>query len=263
MSMSPDVAANVSLADFPRDHQPVCVAASSRLIAGLLTSVISALLIFIATYWTIWMTPSHPEPTEIVTRLLPDAPIKKLALVPPPFLVHLIKPQSETITPPSLTVASAAPAAPALLAASATETSPIVGGALGSAGTAGQSDSSNGTDGNGGKPAGCLDPAWLHAITRRVMPFVNYPSAARRSHTTGVVILHFVVRRNGLLDVLEVSRSSGDQALDDAAYKGMSQAQPLPPIPDHMHTDRVDEHYEVTFAAEPIPQKRVMNLCEG
>ena len=93
------------------------------------------------------------------------------------------------------------------------------------------------------------------------MPFINYPSAARRSHTTGVVILHFVVRRTGLLDVLEVSRSSGSQALDDAASEGMRLAQPLPPIPDHMHTDRVDEHYEATFDAEPIPQKRAMDLC--
>ena len=85
MNMTPDVA-NVSLADFSRDHQPVRVAASSRMIAGLLTSAIFALLTFLATHRTIWMMPSHPERTEIITRLLPDASIRKLALVPPPFV---------------------------------------------------------------------------------------------------------------------------------------------------------------------------------
>ncbi len=95
------------------------------------------------------------------------------------------------------------------------------------------------------------------------MPFVNYPWTARRLHTTGVVILHFVVHRSGLLEVLEVSRSSGSQVLDDAAFKAMSLAQPLPPIPDRMHIDRVDEHYEVTFGAQPIPSKRSMAVCPG
>jgi protein TonB len=234
----------------------------TRLVAGVLTSVLYAL--FVVLIWhSFLIVPATPATPEIVAQVLPDTLHKKIAPLPPPLPVHLIKPHSETIAPQAFTVASAAPAAPALLPASAAKTSPITGGAPSGSGTAGQSASANGTNGNGSKPASCLDPAWLHALTKRVMPFVNYPSAARRSHTTGVVILHFVVSRTGLLDVLEVSRSSGNQALDDAASQGMSLAQPLPPIPDHMNTDRVDEHYEVTFGAEPIPQKRAMNLCGG
>ena len=49
--------------------------------------------------------------------------------------------------------------------------------------------------------------------------------------------------------------------LDEAASEGMSLAQPLPPIPDHLHTERVDEHFEVTFGAAPVPEKRAMSLC--
>jgi len=128
-------------------------------------------------------------------------------------------------------------------------------------GTGGHGESAAGRSTKDEGPVACLDPAWLHAITRRVMAFINYPSAARRSHTTGVVILHFVVRRTGQLDLVEVSTSSGSQALDEAASDGMSLAQPLPPIPDHMHAERVDEHFEVTFGATPIPEKRAMSLC--
>jgi protein TonB len=235
----------------------------SRLAAGVLTSIVYAL--FSVLIWSSFLTlPVNPARPEIVAEVLPDVP-KNRPPLPPPVAVHMIRPGIESIILPTFTVASAKYLAPELLPPTAAETAPIVAGGI--------SGNGNGRGGHGGSaastntrdeaPVACLDPAWLHAITRRVMPFVNYPSAARRSHTTGVVILHFVVRRTGLLDLLEVSRSSGNQALDDAASEGMRLAQPLPPIPDHMHTDRIDEHYEVTFGTEPIPEKRALNLCEG
>ena len=242
-------------------HAPEPADPKARLAAGILTSVLYAL--FALLIWGSFLTvPVSPPPSEIFANLVPDVADKKP--LPPPPPPHLARLRAVTVALPDFKVASAAPVAPALLPATAATTSPMAGGSPTGTGTG---------RGTTGQPpvieskvieqAGCLDPAWLHAVTKRVMPFIDYPSTARRSHTTGVVILHFVVGRSGLLEVVEVSRSSGSQELDDAASQGMSLAQPLPPIPDRMHTDRVDEHYEVTFNAEPIPSKRSMAVCGG
>jgi protein TonB len=59
--------------------------------------------------------------------------------------------------------------------------------------------------------------------------------------------MHFAVRRNGQIDSLKISKSSGDAVLDKAAYDIMQKAQPLPPIPDRMHTDRVDGELPINF----------------
>jgi TonB family protein len=243
MNMTPDVAANVSLADFSRDHQPAGVAASSRLIAGLLTSAIFALLTFLTTHQTIWMTPSHKEPTEIVTRLLPDASIRKLSLVPPPFLTHLIRPRAEAVAPPALAVAIAAPPAPLL--PSAATFSPLTSGVPD--GTNGKGGSANGTSGNGAASSACYDAAWAQAVTNQIAKFFYYPTNARVNHWTGVAFVRLIVRRNGRLDLLEINKSSGDTSLDRAAINIVRKAQPLPAIPDRMHTDRIDAEIPIDF----------------
>jgi protein TonB len=247
----------------PRHHVSEPADRKTRLVAGVLTSILYVLLAVVI--WDSFLIlPVSPARPEIVAEVLPEV-LRNRPPLPPPLEVHVVRPGAESITLPTFTVASAKPLASALLPPTAAETSPIAGG--------GVSGNGNGTGAlvgsaasNGIKddaPTACVDPAWFHAITRRVMPFVNYPSAARRSHTTGVVILHFVVRRTGMLEVLEVSRSSGDTALDDAASEAVRLAQPLPSIPDRMHTDRVDVPFEITFGAAPMPAKRSLRLCEG
>jgi protein TonB len=59
--------------------------------------------------------------------------------------------------------------------------------------------------------------------------------------------MHFSVRRNGQIDRLKISKSSGNEGLDKAAYDILRKAQPLPPIPDRMHTDRVDGDLPINF----------------
>jgi hypothetical protein len=65
----------------------------------------------------------------------------------------------------------------------------------------GQTACGNGTDGSGAASAGCLDPAWIRAVTERVRQLFYYPGAALALRTTGVATVHFTVRRN--------SRSTG------------------------------------------------------
>jgi len=136
----------------------------------------------------------------------------------------------------------------------------MLGGTSGN-GTMGQAASGNGTNGNGAGLAGCLDPVWMRAVTDRVRQFFYYPDAALASRTTGVVMMHFAVRRNGQIDRLEIGKSSGDKGLDKAATDIMRKAQPLPPIPDRMHTDRVDGELPINFGVRSFNGGAAAGTC--
>ena len=236
----------MSLSEFSHGTSPARADTSSRVTAGLLMVILYAL--FALLVWRASLAPpSRPVASEIVATLLPDMPNKRAVEPLPPFLAHLIRPRAEKPALPVFTIASGAPPqAPAPLPASAAKTSPMQGGTSGN-GPMGQAASGNGTGGNGGALAGCLDPVWMRAVTERVRRFFYYPDAALAMRTTGVVTMHFSVRRNGQIDRLEISKSSGNDGLDKAAYDIMHKAQPLPPIPDRMHTDRVDGDLPINF----------------
>jgi protein TonB len=214
--------------------------------AGLLTAALYA--VFALLVWrTSLAPPSSHVPSEVITSLLPDRPKKRAVEPLPPFVAHLIRPRAEQPALPVFTIASGAPPqAPAPLPASAAKTSPMPGGTSGS-GPMGQAASGNGTGGNGGVLAGCLDPVWMRAVAERVRQFFYYPDRALAVRATGVVTIHFSVRRNGQIDRLKISKSSGNTDLDKAAVDMMRKAQPLPPIPDRMHTDRVDGDLPINF----------------
>ncbi|HWF63336.1 MAG TPA: TonB family protein, partial [Rhizomicrobium sp.] len=178
---------------------------------------------------------------------LPDVPAKREPL--PPFLTHLVKPHAKNPAPPVITIA---PEAPPLLSASVAETAPLRGGTSGGA-------SGTGT----GASAGCLDAAWMRAVTERVRQFFYYPAAALAVRRTGVVMVHFEVRRNGEIERLRISQSSGDEGLDRAAVDIMQTAQPLPPIPDRMHTDRVDGEMPINFGVRTFSGSGATGTCGG
>jgi protein TonB len=234
------------LSDFSHDTAWARADRSSRVTAGLLTAALYALVALLA-WWSLTRPPAPPETAEITATLLPDMPTKRAVEPLPPFLAKLIRPRAEKPALPVFTIASGAPPqAPAPLAASAAKTSPLLGGTSGN-GPMGQAASGNGTGGNGGGTAGCLDAAWMRAVSERVSQFFYYPSEALAVRKTGVAMVHFGVRRNGQIDRLEIRRSSGDAGLDRAAIDILQKAQPLPPIPDRMHTDRVDGELPINF----------------
>jgi protein TonB len=239
-------ASSTGLSEFQRMSSPAGADRSSRVTAGLLTAMLYAFFVLLA-----WWSSANPRASrataEITATILQNPPKKRAVEPPPPFLAHLIRPHAETPALPVYTIASGAPPqAPAPLPASAAKTSPMLGGTSGN-GPMGQAASGNGTGGNGGGLAGCLDPVWMRAVTERVRQFFYYPEAARASRTAGVVTVHFGVRRNGQIDRLEISKSSGNDGLDKAATDIMRKAQPLPPIPDRMHTDHVDGDLPINF----------------
>ena len=241
-----NAAPQMPLADFSRDHQPARIRPSSRAAACVLTSVIYALFTLLLWHQSLWVPPDT-QTFETTAILLPDTRHKKLVPLPPPFLAHLIRPHPETIAPPTFTIASAAPVAPAQLPASAAKTSPIEGGVPAGTGAKGAGDSANGSSGNGNALAGCFDAVWARSVTDHVRPFFYYPGAARAQHATGVVMVDFVALRDGRLDKLEIGKSSGDWALDDAAYNIVRKAQPMPAISEHMHLKRIEVVLPIDF----------------
>ena len=219
-------APQVPLAEFSRARGPARVPVSSRMAGGGLTSVLYALF---AIFWQqSSRAPSDTQTLETIAILLPDTPRKKLSPLPPPFLAHLIRPRVEAIAPPTFTIASAGPVAPAQLPASAANTSSIDGGLPAGTGAKGAGASANGSGGNGDGLAGCFDEAWGRSVTERVGRFFYYPGAARAAHTTGWVMVHFIVRRDGRLKCLEIGKSSGDQGLDSPPMRSYAARSPCP-----------------------------------
>ena len=140
------------------------------------------------------------------------------------------------------------------------------GGMAGGAGTGtatGTPSSANGINGNGTGDSACYDAAWAKAVSDHIGRHLRYPEHAARDHITGVVFVHFIVRRNGLLDKLEIGKSSGDTTLDDAAYDLVRQAQPLPRIPDRMHAERVDTELPIAYGIKGAAFHATQGSCGG
>lgn len=242
--ISVSTGAAIPLREFSRHHVAARRDGRARIIAALLTAGLYAVLALLA-WWPHVRVPA--ETTEITARLLPNVPTKREPQ--PPFLAHLVKPHAQNPAPPAFTVA---PEAPPRLSASTAETSPLLGGTPGGA-------SGTGT----GASAGCLDPVWMRAVTERVRQFFYYPAAALAVRRTGLVMVHFAVRRNGEIESLRISKSSGDEGLDKAAMDIMQTAQPLPPIPDRMHTDHVEGEMPINFGVRNFSGSSTTGTCGG
>lgn len=249
------------LSEFPRRSSPARADTSSRVTAGFLTAVLYALFALLI-WWSLTNLSRSPATTEITATLLPDTPKKQVVEPLPPFLARLIRPRAEKPALPVFTVASGAPRqAPAPLPASAAKSSPMRGGTAGQ-GLMGQAASGNGTSGNGGSLAGCLDPIWMRAVTDRVRQFLYYPQAALSSRIFGVVMVHFVVHRDGHLSALDIGKSSGAEVLDKAALDIVHTAAPLPPIPDRMHVEQVDGLLPINFGVRDFYGTPTIGHCD-
>ena len=71
---------------------------------------------------------------------------------------------------------------------------------------------------------------------RQVAAFLNrvktYPEKARAAGQQGVVVVRFTISRAGQVGSINVLRSSGSEALDEAGLALVRRAAPFPPLPD-------------------------------
>nr|WP_205756945.1 energy transducer TonB [Lysobacter silvestris] len=70
---------------------------------------------------------------------------------------------------------------------------------------------------------------WVDRVQR--VGNLNYPEEARRRKLQGSVMIAIDIRRDGTIENLSITRSSGNKTLDDAALRIARLAEPYPPLP--------------------------------
>ena len=228
---------------------------AGRILAAAATALLYAVLLFLALRGFAWVmpVPDAPGPVETV-RLLPVARMPRLEMRD--FNVHLIKPRAENAPMPEIVIAPAPSNAPrASLPATAARDTAMAGGSA--TGSAAGAVNGVGTGGNGKGMAACMDQAYLEQIMHHVGRWYFYPDLTMHmsmgGRAYGIVYVHFVIDKSGHYLALDKLRGSGNPVLDAAAMRTMRNAEPLPPIPDRFHTDRLDGDLPIIYSgATPL-----------
>ncbi len=114
-----------------------------------------------------------------------------------------------------------------------TQTEQEIAGEGGRSGRAGASEAGEGNNSTGGGAPGAQSDyyqqiqAWLEKHKR-------YPRRSKLRNEQGVVMLRFVVARDGSVSVFDIEESSGYKRLDKEALGMIERAQPLPAMPSDM-----------------------------
>ena len=230
-----------SLEEFARDHQPAYVPQTSPVTAALLTLAVYAAVGFMANHHSTWTT-YRATPSRTVADMPPQD-------LPTPSDVSRETRQTAPQTAPHQQSASRQPSFLERLFGRSEPSPGTHGtGAQASAQSApGRQQPAAARAGNSVTPSACQDTAWARAVANRVRQSFFYPQAARQKHVTGIATARLVVRRSGWLNELEITGTSGNAVLDDAAYVIARKAQPLPRIPDSIASDRIDVQLPVAF----------------
>ena len=182
-------------------------------------------------------TPFVPPPlAERPTRV--RAPLEAVAANPAPA-AEAAAPAAEPAAPAAEPAAAGALPTDAQGALAMATGAGGAGGPLGAGGSArtgtGTSVSARSTVGPGGTGVDrrALALAWKAAVERllRERASLNYPRSARRAHLGGTVLLSITVDARGHITLVRVDRTSGVEALDEAAVATVADIGAVPPPP--------------------------------
>lgn len=101
----------------------------------------------------------------------------------------------------------------------------------------------------GGNPA--ARQSYLARVMARIARFKRYPRSARKDGVTGVVVVKFVIRKNGKIESSAVINSSGDPRLDQEAIDMLVRASPVASIPDELSNSHLALTLPVEFSLNP------------
>ena len=206
-----------------------------RLVASLLTLALYVGFGALLTLDMLRRPSTRVSPRETEVRLLP------IPLKPPPpitFIAHFLKERTVNAAPPQFTI----------LNPNSNNQSPVAAAqTMGTSSTASTAPS----NGNGAETSVCVDPAYLASITAHLKPYFVYPPYAVVHRIQGAVYIHFILDKNGTVLFSEIAKGSGFSVLDDAALSLVRRAQPFPPIPDRIRTDRIDGLLPIAFSIKP------------
>ncbi len=197
-----------------------------------------------------------------VTRPEPATPTP--APVPPPSKPQVkpkprpkVKPAPPPEPIPAPVIPTPAPA-PALGKAKATETAV----AISRSGTPGVSGSGQGGQGGGrgtgsgggvgsgqgpGSGAGSALQGYLKEVRRLLEKQKDYPLMARRRNIQGVVALVFTIGSGGQIEGARISRSSGQDLLDEAAQNTLRRVGKFPPFPAELNRQKLTIEVPLAF----------------
>ena len=172
------------------------------------------------------LEPEIPEAIETpaeIAELAPPPPIRKPEAPVRPTLVEPI---------PEIDLADVEPSTP---------------GAGGKAGTQDSPDAWNSAaDASAGGMAG-TEADYASVLLAWLERHKEYPRAAQQRCQQGVVLLYIVIDKRGRVIDSRIHESPGRRLLDDAALAMLERAQPLPPIPDDIHKERLEFVVPVQF----------------
>jgi protein TonB len=193
----------------------------------------------------------------------PEAVPEKPAVPPKakPQVNQQRQPKAKLAPPPEPTPAPVIPApAPAPTVGKAQSTETMVGSSRvctpGVAGTGqGGQGGGRGTGAGGGigagqgrgSGAGSALQGYLKEVRRLLEKQKDYPLMARRRQLQGVVVMVFTIAAGGEIESYRVSRSSGQDLLDEAAQTTIRRVGRFPPFPNDLNRQKLTIEIPLAF----------------
>ncbi len=201
------------------------------------------------------VTPLAVEPEEVVATAKVAAPplpkrrpeLEKKPLVQELQKTEVVEPKTSVATDTASDIEPREEArAEVTDGLSETQTANQVAGEGGKSGDSGLSEAGQGDNtAGGGAPGDSSD--YYREVTAWLEKHKRYPRRSKLRNEEGVVMLRFVVNRDGMVSVSTIEESSGYKRLDKEAMGMIERAQPLPPIPEDMRQANLDLVIPVKF----------------
>lgn len=88
--------------------------------------------------------------------------------------------------------------------------------------------------------AGFKNRGYMRMLKERIESIWKYPKEAARRGISGDLYMQFTIRKDGSLGEIELLRTSGHRALDEAAAKAIKKAAPFWPLPEDWDKDSLE-----------------------
>jgi len=98
-----------------------------------------------------------------------------------------------------------------------------------------------------GSGAGSALQSYLRLVRQLLEKHKDYPSLARQRHIQGVVVVAFTIGSGGQIMAARVSRSSGQDLLDEAAQKTIRRVGKFPPFPGELNRQQLTVEVPLAF----------------
>ncbi|MDY6881476.1 MAG: TonB family protein [Desulfatiglans sp.] len=89
--------------------------------------------------------------------------------------------------------------------------------------------------------------SYFDMVLRRIEYYKKYPDAARPTQAEGRTRIHFIIKQDGEVSSVDIIKSAGNRALDQAAVDAVRKASPFPRPPAHLFHGEISLKVDVVF----------------